>query len=110
MERVYNKLVRNRIPEIISNKGEKPVVRILNDTEYKEFLLKKLDEEHQEVLSAETQENFKEELADMLEVIFSLNGIDGTTDEKLLQIMKNKREKRGGFSEKIFLEKVIEKE
>lgn len=46
MERIYNKLVRDKIPEIISDNGEKPIVRILNDTEYKEALEKKLYEEY----------------------------------------------------------------
>ena len=42
MERIYNKLVRDKIPEIITSKGEKPITRVLNDEEYKEQLEKKL--------------------------------------------------------------------
>lgn len=66
MERIYNKLVRDKIPEIISDNGEKPIVRILNDTEYKEALEKKLYEEYLEVIHAYGNDRL-EELADMLD-------------------------------------------
>lgn len=67
MERVYNKLVRDRIPEIITANDETPVTRILDDADYKKSL------------------------------------------EEIVEIADKKREKRGGFEEKIFLEKVVEK-
>lgn len=53
MEKIYNKLVRDKIPEIIENDGEKPIVRVLNDNEYKKELEKKLKEEYEEFLIAE---------------------------------------------------------
>ena len=52
MERIYNKLVRDNIPRIIEEKKETPIIRILNDAEYKEALEKKLYEEYKEVLEA----------------------------------------------------------
>ena len=93
MERIYNKLVRDKIPNIIKAKGETPVVRILDEVEYKNELEKKLYEEYKEVIEA-TGDDRLEELADMLEVIRALA----------------KLEKRGAFETKIFLEKVIEAE
>lgn len=52
MERIYNKLVRDNIPNIIEAKGEIPVTKILDDNTYKIELEKKLNEEYHEVLEA----------------------------------------------------------
>ena len=106
MERVYNKLVRDRIPEIIIANDETPVTRILNDADYKKSLEEKLYEEYEEVLSSEGTERC-EELADMIEVIRALAQLENKTLEEIIGIADEKREKRGGFEEKIFLEKVL---
>lgn len=106
MERVYNKLVRDRIPEIIIANDETPVTRILNDADYKKSLEEKLYEEYEEVLSSEGPERC-EELADMIEVIRALAQLENKTLEEIIGIADEKREKRGGFEEKIFLEKVL---
>ncbi len=107
MEKVYNKLVRDKIPEIIENDGETPVVRVLNDDEYRIELEKKLKEEYEEVLSANGKEEILEELADMLEIIRALAILEDEDIQTVINIMDKKREKRGGFTKKIFLEKTI---
>ena len=71
MERIYNKLVRDNIPDIITSNKETPVTRILNEDEYKKALEEKLVEEQEEVLSSSGSERC-EELADMVEVIRAL--------------------------------------
>ena len=109
MERIYNKLVRDNIPDIIIANEETPVTRILADEEYKNSLGKKLGEEYEEVLDSEGSERC-EELADMIEVIRSLAALENTTLEGIVELADEKREKRGGFEKKIFLEKVIGKE
>ena len=101
----YNKLVRDKIPEIIKNNNETPITRILSDEEYKVELEKKLLEEYHEVLKASGNERL-EELADMLEVMISLASLDDATLEDIIKIADKKRNKRGGFKEKIFLESV----
>ena len=106
MEQVYNKLVRDKIPEIIESNNEIPITRILNDKEYKEELEKKLYEEYKEVIEA-SGENRIEELADMLEVIKALARLEGKTLDDVIEVAKVKVKKRGAFDKKIFLEKVI---
>lgn len=66
------KLVRDKIPEIIENSGKEPIIRVLEDTEYKEELLKKLYEEYNEVIEAKTKEETLEECSDVLEVLIAL--------------------------------------
>lgn len=108
MERIYNKLVRDNIPNIIKDKGEEPITRILSDEEYKIELEKKLYEEYKEVIEANGQDRV-EELADLLEVIKALGELEHKSLEDIIEVANNKSIKRGSFKEKIFLEKVIEK-
>ena len=106
MEKIYNKLVRDNIPEIIKNKGENPVISIWNDDRYKEELEKKLYEEYQEVIEASDNDRI-EELADMLEVIKALANLEKKTLDDVIEVANQKVKKRGAFNKKIFLEKVI---
>ena len=80
MERIYNKLVRDKIPEIIIAQGETPITRVLNETDYKEELERKLFEECKEVVAANGIERI-EKLADMLEVIRALGKLEKETIE-----------------------------
>lgn len=102
----YKKLVRDKIPEIIRKNGEEPIVRILDDNEYKRELEKKLQEECLEVVSATISSERMEELADVVEVVIALAKIEGKSFEEILDIAKRKSEKRGGFSGKVYLEGV----
>lgn len=95
----YNKLVRDRIPEIMREKGEVPHLEILDDAAYRCELLKKLDEEVAEYKeSGET-----EELADILEVLLALAKAQGVSAEELQSVCNEKRKARGGFAKRIFL-------
>ncbi len=105
MEKVFNKLVRNRIPEMIENNCEVPVTRVLEDKEYKEELHKKLKEEVNEVIGAETHDEIIEELADVFEVMRALVELEGSSIDEVKEIAENKRIKRGGFEKRIYLEK-----
>ena len=106
---IYNKLVRDKIDQIINGngKGEKAIIKILNEEEYKKELLKKLEEEMQELKNAiitGSCDDILEESADLLEVVRAINGNDIS---KVLETMEIKKQKRGGFAERKFLEKVI---
>ena len=107
MEKVFNKLVRDKIPQIIIDNGEKPWTRVLNDTEFKTELEKKLHEEYLEVISSSGKERL-EELADMLEIIKYLAILENSSIEEVHEIAKMKSLKRGAFKDKIFLEKTTD--
>ncbi len=102
--RTYNKLVRDKIPEIITGKGEKPITKTLNDKEYLDELNKKLQEEVEEYLD----DNNVEELADVVEVIYGILDSKNVSLDEFENIRKGKVEKRGAFSKRIFLEKAME--
>ena len=101
---VYNKLVRDRIPEIIENEGKSCKTEILSDEEYLKMVDAKLDEE----LAEYHKDQNIEELADLMEVIYAAAEARGYTVEQIEEVRIKKREKRGGFKEKIFLKEVIE--
>lgn len=100
--RIYNKLVRDNIPEIIKNKGETPCVSVLDDKNFNKQLRKKLKEEVREYLMDEDIE----ELADIIEVIEALAIHKGSSLEKVFEIKENKAKKNGKFEKKLFLKKV----
>ena len=95
----YHKLVRDKIPAIIEQNGQVPVVRILGDAEYAYYLEQKLDEE----VSEFHKDKNVEELADILEVVYALAENMGHTKEELLEVCQKKHDERGGFRDRIFL-------
>ena len=101
----YNKLVRDRIPEIIEASGKSCVTEILSHEAYLRLLDAKLDEELAEYHSDQNIE----ELADLLEVIYAAAMARGYTLEQLESVRAAKAEKRGAFANKILLKEVIGK-
>lgn len=101
MAKIYNKLVRDKILEIIDADGLKPVSRVLSDAEYKQELIKKLGEEYREFC----EDPSVDELADIMEVLKALTPLV-TTPEELEHVQADKAAKRGAFNQKIFLERV----
>ncbi len=101
----YRKLVRDRIPEIIQAEGRHPVTRVLDDASYRAALLAKLAEEAREASHAAAAD-LPGELADVLEVLRALTAAAGMSWTQLLALADDKRSRRGGFAERIFLESV----
>ncbi|TYS58539.1 nucleoside triphosphate pyrophosphohydrolase [Sutcliffiella horikoshii] len=99
----YNKLVRDKIPQIIEATGKKFTTEILNDDDYIKHIKQKCYEELDEYCSAQSKEEAVEELADLLEVIHALANYHGFSMEEVEKVRKEKEENRGGFQEKIFL-------
>lgn len=99
---IHNKLVRDKIPEIIEKSGKIPCCHTLSDEEYLVCLDRKLNEECAEYQADKSLE----ELADMLEVMYAIAKARGYSVNELERVRAEKAEKRGGFEKKIFLERV----
>ena len=98
--KIYNKLVRDNIPQIIKLSGKTCKTRVLSDDEYVEQLNAKLREELAEYL----QSGEVEELADIVEVARALAIAKGVTVEDFDAIRAQKANKNGAFTQKLFLE------
>ena len=96
----YNKLIRDKIPEIIKKKGGKPVVHIADEAEYWTKLKEKLSEEVEEFKKDEN----REELADIFEVIDAIVEYKKFDKKETEKIQKKKAEERGKFKKRIILE------
>lgn len=101
---IYNKLVRDLIPDIIALDGKSAITRMLSDDEFKTELDNKLLEEVGEYLES----NDIEEIADILEVLMAIIKLKGFSYIDVENVMKEKANKRGGFMKKIYLEEVKE--
>jgi predicted house-cleaning noncanonical NTP pyrophosphatase (MazG superfamily) len=98
----YNKLVRDKIPEIIRQKGKTPITHVADNEEYFQKLKEKLIEEANEFLKNDKEE----ELADILEVIYAICDFKRFGKEGLELLRKKKSEERGGFKERIILDEM----
>ena len=101
---VHNKLVRDRIPEIIADSGRICITEVLPDDAYIQALDAKLNEE----LAEYQQSKSLEELADLLEVMGAVVKARGFTWDDLTRVRKEKRAQCGAFDQRIFLKEVIE--
>ena len=99
----YQKLVRDRIPEIVQCRGGQPVTRVLDQESYRQALLAKLLEEAHEAVAAHPAE-LPGELADVLDVVRALAAVHGLTWDQLLDIAAAKRIANGAFRQRLFLE------
>lgn len=98
--KIYNKLVRDKIIDIIEADGRVAKYRILDDNEYRQELNKKLQEEVKEYL----EDNNVEELADIVEVIYGILNSMNVSIQEFEKVRINKQEKRGALEKKIYLE------
>ncbi len=99
----FDKLVRDKIPEIITKDNKKAITHVAGNDEYEKRLRDKLKEESVEFYAS----GRIDELADVLEVIYALAEVKGTTVSKIEEIRKRKAEERGSFKERIVLDEVI---
>ena len=96
------KLVRDKIPDIIKKNGQKPICHIANDEEYKEALLKKLDEEVKEFQHDKTAM----EIGDMMDILDAISDVFNFSKEDIEKERVKKNQERGSFSKRIILDKI----
>ena len=99
----YDKLIRDKIPEIIEAKGNKAIVEVIDGESYRKYLDIKLGEELKEYL----EDGSVEELADLVEVVYALLDSKGVSREEFEKIRVRKVDERGAFKKKLLLKEVI---
>lgn len=105
MKTLYNKLIRDRIPEIIGKDGTTFKTHVLDDDDFKVELLRKLVEEAKEVAGAkDDKKEIVKELGDILEIIdYIVKSFNLDVDE-IEKVKSERKDSRGGFDKKLFLE------
>ena len=107
MRRDYNKLVRDRIPEIIQANGKRCSIETMSELEYRQALLEKLVEEAQEargaILRSAAPDELLTELADLQEVLAALMAAWQIAPEHVQQVQRQRRAERGGFDQQMRL-------
>src|SRR5680860_48110 len=102
--KVYNKLVRDKIPQIIEQSGKQAIIEEVSGQDYLESLNAKLGEELQEYLESQSAE----ELADLVEVVYAILEHKDVSLQEFEVIRKQKVLDRGAFKEKLLLKEVID--
>lgn len=97
----YDKLVRDRIPEIIAEHGRACETRVLDAEEYRKALLAKLVEEAEEAAADDGE--LAKELGDVLEVVDAVVAAYGLDRGALEALRAKRRASRGGFEDRIML-------
>ena len=99
--KVYDKLVRDRIPEIIEASGKMCEIEVVSDEVALEYLYKKLNEEVSELL----EDRNIDEVVDVMEVLFAIAWKYGYSESDVLNKRCEKKNSRGGFEKNIILKK-----
>jgi len=100
----YNKLVRDKIPEITKESGNEPIYHVATDDEYRQKLLEKVIEELEEF----KEDSSYKEMSDLMEIIYSIQKEFNLDKDKIEETRKKRANERGSFEKKLILEYVIE--
>jgi len=99
----YDKLIRDRIPEIMDDAGVSYEIETLDDEAFERALRAKLVEEAGEAAVAAGQGDLAKELADLLEVVRALMKATGLDPENVETLRERRRIERGGFARRLWL-------
>jgi len=103
-ENKYPKLIRDLIPEIVKQAdGIDVKTRVLDDSEYEQYLRQKVVEEATELQHADTDHNLAEEIADIRELLDAIERLKGIDTAQMKSIQDEKRLKRGGFEKRLLM-------
>ncbi len=103
MIKKYNKLIRDKIPEIIKEVGWKPKLKTLNKKDFLTKLKKKVLEEAEELIKAKSKKEIIDEVVDIQELLDALAEEIKITKSRIKKFQAAKRKKRGGFKKRLFL-------
>ncbi|MDR3583618.1 MAG: nucleoside triphosphate pyrophosphohydrolase [Candidatus Pacebacteria bacterium] len=99
----YNKLVRDKIPEVIEKSGGKYEIKKLRGVEYEKELIKKVGEEAGGLLAAKSKKELISELADVIDVINEIKRLKKISANEIKKAQEMAYERKGGFKKKLFL-------
>jgi len=99
----YNKLIRDKIPEVIEDSGKSYKIRKLDDREYLEKVKEKIIEETNELVESKSRVDIINEIADVYEIIEALMDIKKITPSEVSKVKENKKVSRGAFDKKLLL-------
>src|SRR3989344_2931746 len=102
--RIFKKLIRDKMPEIMAKDGKKLDVRVLEGDEFKEALRRKIIEEVQELKDAKDADEAKDKIAYLHEIADALGDAYGFNHKEILAHKDKVRAERGGFEKRLFLE------
>jgi len=102
--RIFKKLIRDKIPEIMAKEGKNLAVRILGGDEFKEALRRKIIEEVSELKDAKNADDAKDKIAYLHEIADALGDAYGFPRKEILALKDKTRLERGGFEKRLFLE------
>ena len=100
----YDKIIRDKVPEIIKANGSKRDTKVVNGYEAIGYLIEKIHEETDELSEARNVEGKAiEELGDILECIYSIASKMSVPMERIDFVRNNKALDRGRFDKNIIL-------
>ena len=104
MEKIYyNKLCRDKIPDIIHAKGFECEIREVDHDEYRREIARKVYEEASGVSNHSGKLSLLKELADLVITIDAIKKEYGITDEDVAQAVENSIEDKGGYEDRLYL-------
>ncbi len=102
--RIFKKLIRDKIPEIMAKSGKNLDVRVLDDAEFKEALRRKIIEEVSELKDAKSDAEAMDKIAYLHEIADALGDAYGFPKKEILELKNKVHSERGGFEKRLFLE------